>query len=1011
MIYVISFFVTLISIPNYNISYPALSPDGMEISFSCFGDIWIVNSEGGKARHLTVSNSYESISRWSPDGKWIAFESDEWGNDDIFVVPQNESLPPIRLTYYSNYDRLLGWTPDSKRIIFRSVRNTILGNVYSVDISGGTPQIFLNFDILSIDFIKADTVLYSKGITNWWRKKYRGAASRDIWIKMLSAGGSKKLLYFDGRDDFPMFSSFTRKIYFLSNMGVNNINNIWKMEIDGGNPERVTNFKEEIQFPSISEDGKKIVFTSMGKLYNLDLETEEIKRVKVTIPLAYKIPNEGIRRFSGDVSEFAISPDDEEIAFVIRGEIFAGKLNTGGKIENIKQIIHTDAVEKDISWHPDKKQLIFSSLLDGDFDIYLAEPEKEDKFYKDLTFKTKKIFDSDENEYRPTYSPDGEKISYLRSHGQLWIMDNNGKNRMRLIDDSDVLWIDWAPDSRWITYSRTALEWREDIFVIRIDTPGEPINISNHPNDDYKPMWSNDGRRIAYASRDNIGNLSIKYVFLFEEDEEKSTEFWKEKLDSLEAPENIEIDFLNIENRTHTIVDIKGEYYYIAQSPRGDRFAFRSENLGNDDLWVVDLFGDKLLQLTKSNVEPKQIYISKDSKNIYYLLKNGNIGIVPVDTPTPKNLSFRVEIKIDREKKREETFKEAWWVIKDGFYDSDFHGVDWEMMEEKYIGLAKNARTTREFHSIIQMMIGELNSSHLGIWKIPKDMEITGRIGIITDSEYKGEGVRIKEVIPGSPAALLDVPLNVGEIILAISGEYIGDKNYYKFLRRTSGNDILIKTNRKEVKLKPVTPGKIRELIWSDWERRNREWINRESNGRIGYLYISSMGIFNLKKFKGDLYKEMDKEGLIIDIRYNGGGHIHDELLNIFRRTTYGYSKERDEEKMTATSAFKWDKPAVLLINEYCYSDAEIFPMGFKQMNLGTLVGEPTFGAVIGTVNLTLMDGSTFRRPSTGWYRISGKSLENEPVYPDILVANPPEQDNTQVDNQLKEALRFILGK
>lgn len=1008
---IFTLFIALIGMSNYNISYPALSPDGRKISFSCFGDIWIVDSDGGRASRVTVSNSYESFSRWSPDGKWIAFESDEWGNDDIFVVPESGSLPPKRLTYYSNYDRLLCWTPDGKRVLFRSGRNTIPGAAYSVSLSGETPRKLLDFDLLSIDFISRDTLLYSRGVTNWWRKKYKGPASRDIWIKILPDGNSKRLVEFEGRDAYPMFFSLTRKIYFLSNRGTKNINNIWKMDIDGKALEQVTYFEEEIHFPSISEDGRMIAFTSLGILYVLDLEVEDVKKVAVTIPMAYKNANEEFQKFSGEVSEFAISPDEKEIAFVIHGEIFVGELKDNGKTDNIKQITHTPALEKDISWHPEKEHLIFSSLRDGDFDIYTVEPQSEEKFFKSLSFEMKKIFDTDETEYRPIYSPDGEKISYLKSHGQLWVMDENGKERAPLTEESDVLWVNWAPDSRWITFSRTALEWREDIFVVPLDHRTKPINISNHPNDDYKPMWSSDGRRIAYASRDNTGNLWIKYVFLYKEDEDKDRKYWEENLDSLKAPEMIDIDFQDIEDRIHIITMVQAGYYYIAQSPGGDRFAFRSENLGNDDVWTVDLFGDELLQLTKSNVIPKQIYVSRGAENVYYLSERGNIGVVSVESPNPKILSFGVEMKIDRIKEQEETFKEAWWVIHDGFYDSDYHGINWEKMKDKYIDLAMSSRATREFHMAIQMMLGELNASHLGIWKTPADREITGSIGIIPDPEYNGEGVRIKEVIPGSPATQENVSLSKGEVIISINGKEIGRENYYSFLRRIAGKDILVTTNKKEVKVKPVTPGKIRELIWKDWERRNREWVDRESNGRIGYLYIASMGDYNLKKFKSDLYKVMDKEGLIIDIRYNGGGNIHDELLNILRRTTYGYSKERDEDNMTPSSAFKWDKPTVLLINENCYSDAEIFPMGFKELNLGTLVGVPTFGAVIGTNNLTLMDGSTFRQPSNGWYRITGKNLENNPIYPDILIFNPPEQDGKVPDNQIREALRILIKK
>ncbi|MEA1912682.1 MAG: S41 family peptidase [candidate division WOR-3 bacterium] len=1005
---IFTFFFTT---PKYNIRYPSLSPDGKKITFSCFGDMWMVKREGGRATRLTISDGYESISRWSADGRWIAYQSDKWGNDDIFVVPTSESLPPQRLTYYSTYDHLLCWTPDSKKILFSSSRNTLFSAIYSVSLEGETPKKFLDFDLINIDFISRDSILYSRGATSWWRKKYRGPANREIWIKELPDGKSKKITNFDGRDAYPMFSPVTGRIYFLSNRGKNNIDNIWKLTLDGSKCTQVTEFKEEILHPSISQNGEAIVFTSMGWLYALDVRTEKVERVPLKIPLAYKEPKKEFKEFSSEVSEFCLSPDEKEITFVIHGEVFVGKLTENGKIEKIRQITHTPSPEKDVSWHPEKERLIFSSLRDGDFDIYIIEPDKKEKFYEDFLFKTKKILDTDKTEYKPLYSPDGKKIAFLQGSGKLWVMDKNGNSRKALTEENDVKWADWSPDSRWATFSRTALEWREDVFVVPVDGSRMPINISTHPNDDYKPMWSNDGRRIAFASRDNIGNLWIKYVFLYKEDEDKGRDYWEKNLDSLKSPEKIQIDFNRIEDRIHTITMFRGEYNYIAQSPRGDRFAIQAENLNSNDVWTIDWFGDELKRLTTSNVTPKEIVVSRDGKKVYYLSKRGNIGLVSIKDAKPENLSFRIEMAIDFEKERMETFKQAWWVLQDGFYDSNFHGVDWKKMREKYIDLAKVSRAKSSFYSAIEMMIGELNASHLGVWGSRVNQEVTGRLGIIPDPDYKGEGVRIKSVIPESPATREDVSLKPGEIITAINGEKIGGKNFYRFLRRTANKEIFVTTNKKEVSVKPLTPQAILHLIEKDWINRNRKWVDYESKHRISYIYIASMGDVNLKKFKQDLYKQKDKDGLIIDIRYNGGGHIHDELLNLLSRTAYGYSLERGDSEFTSLPAFKWEGPTVLLINEHCYSDAEIFPMGFKKLKIGTIVGMPTFGAVIGTSNLTLMDGTNFREPSEGWYRTTGKKLENNPVNPDVLVENSPEQDWKVPDNQLKEALRVIMKK
>jgi len=993
--------------------FPAPSPDGSKISFSYYGDIWIVSADGGRAERLTVHTGYDGVSYWSPDGKWITFETDRWGNEDICVIPADGSAPSKRLTYYSMHDFLYGWTPDGEYVLFGSYRHTLMSALYKISINGGLPQTVTRFSARDVCFMPdGKEFYYVRGGAPWWRRKYKGGNNQDIWLKSLPDGPSRRITETPGRDGYPMYSQLDNKLYFLSNHAEDGVNNLWRMDLNGENPEQLTFETEDIHFPKISRDGSVIVYECNGYLYRYDVADGRKKKISVMVNQGFKENVFTYKVFSRDATEFALSPDEKELAFVVHGDIFVMSLKDG-KPDKVVQVTNTPYIEKHVSWHPGKELLIFSSREDGDMDICTVEPATEEKFYDDLIFNTKKILDTPETEIKPVFSPDGEQIAYFKHRRELYVMDKDGRFSKKLCPENDVLWMDWSPDSKWITFSRTTLGWREDIFVVPADGSREPVNISNHPNDDYKPMWSSDGRRIAFASRNATGDLWMKYVFLLKEDEEKDMDYWENEEEDTTGSVVVKIDFDNIEERIHTVTKVDGYYNYVAQSPDGKQFAIYSNALNSNDIWTVDWLGKDLKRVTKGNVRPQQFTITEDRKKIFYVSGSGNLFCADITSGQSTPLGFSVKIGIDRLEERKEVFDEAWWALQDGFYDSDFHGIDWRAMYDKYQDRALKMRTIREFHNIIRMMIGELNASHLGVWKSRDYKETTGALGIIYDDRYQGDGVKVKDLIPDSPAAEEKVGIEPGDVITHVNGIEIkkGD-NFYALLQNKNGKEIMLTVNKKgevkNVKVTPETPYAIMRLIDKNWVESNKKYVHKKSDERLGYLYIASMSTSSLKKFENDLYKEMDKDGLIIDIRYNGGGNIHDELLNILRRTAYAYSKERGGDK-EYSSLFKWDKPTVLLINEYCYSDAEIFPAGFKELKLGLVVGTPTFGAVIGTNDIKLLDGSSFRVPGTGWFMLNGVNLENTPVEPDIYVENIPEQDGSSEDAQLTRAIEVLL--
>jgi tricorn protease len=996
--------------------HPAPSPDGARIAFSYYGDIWTASTTGGKADRLTVNPAYEGRPYWSPDGRTIAFVTDRWGNDDICVIPSDGSEAPKRLTYYSSYDQLYGWTSDGRSIVFASQRNTIRPVFYEISINGGLPRVLLNFEAYNSSFLPdSKTVYFERGGAAWWRRRYKGGANQDIWKKTLPDGRSERITDYPGRDAYPMYSRLDDKLYFISDRGEETASNIWRMDLDGSNPEQMTFEKEDIHYPRISDNGSLISFECLDDICTYDVATGSVARVKIIATEDYAQEPFVFQTFNSDASEFALSPTEKELVFVVHGDIFVMELKDGMPGKTV-QLTKTPYVENNVTWHPHKEMLIYASMDDGDMDICTVEPQNEKKFYDDLIFKTEKILNTEGTEYKPRFSPDGEMIAYIKNHGELHVMRKDGTQDRRLCPDNDVLWIDWSPDSKWITYSRTTLGWREDVFVAASDGNKEPVNISNHPNDDYQPMWSQDGRRIAFASRDAIGNLWMKYVFLLKEDEEKDREDWdKPASDTIEVAANVFIDFEDIGDRIHTVTQVRGGYNRVAQSPDGKQFAIHSDNHGSDDIWTVDWLGKELKRVTKTNVNPSMFSVTRDHNKIHYLTASGHIFVADILSTQSQPVSFNVQIGIDRFAEREQVFKEAWWALQDGFYDRNFHGVDWRAMYQKYRNWAVHTRQERDFHDVIRLMMGELNSSHLGVWKPEPRGEITGVIGIIPDPAYSGAGIKVKAVLPNTPATEVKADIKAGEVITHINGEKIAAGiNSYSLLRNLAGQEVMLTISQgsktREVKLSMQSPIRIIGTVKENWVRANEEYVHAKSNRRIGYLYIESMYEPNLRQFEKDLYEEMEKEGLIIDIRYNGGGHIHDAILDILRRTAYAYSIERGGQK-TFSSLFKWNKPTVVLINEYCYSNAEIFPAAFQALKLGKLVGAPTFGAVIGTVDIKLHEGTNFRVPGTGWYMLDGVNLENTPVEPDVYTENPPEADGSSDDPQLTKAIDVLLAQ
>lgn len=986
---------------------PSISPDGKKIVFSYMGDLWITNDT--LAYRLTDSKGYEISPIWSPEGKYIVFTSNRYGSFDLFVIPSDGSTDPKRLTYHPGYEAPL--FIENGYVYFSSRRDEFRGAIFKISLSGGTPVKVWNFDVNRIVPGPGDTLIFERGYTPSWRRKYRGPANRDIWIMTRDTKFVKKITHFNGRDAYPMYSHYDGKIYFVSNDDKENSGNLYVMNMDGSGRKQLTHFKNEVLWPRISYDGKTVVFSVLGHLFLYHVDSGKLDTLHIFATQDKKFSNPFYKTLEKNATEIAPSPNGKELAFVVFGDIYVMGLDKKKDECNIRRITYTPEPEKDINWDPVSEKLVYTTLKDGNWNIYQVSPVDDSLLCKATEFKFKRLTNWKGTEKSPIFSPDGKRITFKARQGTLYVMNADGSHVRKLADFNDVLWVSWSWDSKWIAFSRTALGWREDVYVVKVDSSMKPLNISNHPNDDYKPMWSYDGRRISFASRDAEGNLLIKYVILKKEDADKGPKFFKSLKYSLKKPGIVKIDFDGIENRIKTVYRFHGGYNYYTQDKEGLNFLIQAEDLNANDIWMVDISGHKVKRITKGSVEPKMFFFSPDGKTIYYLTGEGEIFKSNLEGSS-EPLSYHLNVLVDNQKLKKALTEELWWYLNDGFYDPHFHHVNWKAMFKKYLPFTMSTYDNEDFYVFVRFMLGELNASHLGIWGSgDKFNEKTGLIGITP--EKTKHGFEVKRVIYNSPAFIKGIKR--GDLILKIDGASLDTiKNFYSALVGKLGQKVKIivqhPAKQETLCVRTVSFWKVRDLLYREWVRANREYVDIVSHGQLAYIHIQAMNLKSLKEFKHALYEQRNRKGLVLDIRYNGGGSTHDLILNILRRTRYLYSIDRGEREKEYSSLFSWDKPIVLLINSLCYSDAEIFPAGFKQLKLGIIVGTPTFGAVIGTNNVTLFDGVTvFRIPSEGWYRLNGKSLELGPVQPDVYVENPPIYDNRTGDPQLRKAIEILM--
>jgi C-terminal processing protease CtpA/Prc/Tol biopolymer transport system component len=831
----------------------------------------------------------------------------------------------------------------------------------------------------------------------------------------------------------------------------------------------LTNYKDHsIRYFSLSSNASSIVFEREKNIYITKTSKIDPQKVDVHINADDRFDPTENKTFSSNATEYAVSPNGKLLAFSVRGEVFVKEVDKDkSRSVNLSDSPYRDI---DVAWLSDTTLIFSSDRNDNNYEFYLVKSSdvKQPNIFKSLKHEILRLTKTNGDESNPVISGDGKKIAYTRGTDKKQFVvadiaaDGNLSNEKILIDSwASPNGVTWSPDNKWLAYSIDDLYYNTDIFIHAADNSSKPVNVSMHPRDDSQPFWSADGSKLGFISARNNRSSDVWFVWLKKDDWEKTKSDWDEKepvkeptstpaaaapskdakddkpKDATKKEESkvkpIKIDFENIHERIVQVTNFPGDESNIAISKDGETFFYvaSSSTAKGRDLYSIKWDGKDLKEITKGGSNPGNIIMDKEGKYLYFTKMGGSITRLDIKADKQEALPYSAKMKIDYPAERSQVFEEAWRAIRDGFYDPQFHGKDWNALHDKYKELCIIASTGNDLRDMFNNMLGELNSSHMGFTAADRtetQRDATGLLGV--ELVPTNEGMKVIRIIPNSPADKSSSKLFVDDVITAVEGTpYSHDKNFFELLNTKPDEKILLNVKGKdgkerEVVIRPTTS--LRQLMYQEWVEQRKKLVEKYSFGRLGYIHIQGMDFPSFEVFERELTAAgYGKEGLLVDVRYNGGGSTTDYLMTVLNYKQHAYTIPRgasdnlEKDKLKFRDYYPigerlvfaaWTKPSIALCNEGSYSNAEIFSHAFKTLGIGKLIGIPTNGSVISTGGKGLIDGSFVRLPGRGWFvKATNKNEELGPAVPDIIVNNSVDWIARNVDEQLKIACDELL--
>ncbi len=1050
--------------------YTAISPDGKSILFTYKGDIYSVPSDGGVAYPLTISESYEYCPVWSKDGKSIAFAADRYGNFDVYVMPATGGEAK-RLTFHSANEIPSSFTADNKSVIFSTCRQDLVTNaqfpvstmseLYSVPVSGGKVSQILTSPALNATVSSTgDKLIYDdlKGYENLWRKHHTSSIAHDIWVYDFNSKKFTKLTQFNGEDRNPVFDSNDNDFYYLSEQSGSF--NVFKSSLtSSSNNQALTHFtKHPVRFLTKSNNNT-LCFSFDGEVYTMKPGGEP-QKVNITIANDGRTPIQKNMQVNSGFTEARLSPNGKEFVYVFRGEIFVSSIDGG----ITKRITNTPYQERNVSFSPDGRSLLYAAEKDNSWNIYTTKITRKEEpyFYTSTVLKEEPVVTTNAEEFQPEFSPDGKEVAYLENRVVLKVINLKSKQiRTIMTADKNYSYADgdqyykWSPDGKWflVQYGNPERVMTPEIGLVAADGKSEIHNLTLSGYDDFSPKWVLDGKAMIWASDRNgllrqsgspvsgdvfemffskeafdRSNLSKEEFALLKEQEDKAKKEKKEIIpkvksekDSLKkvTAKDITIDWENLTDRKKRLTTHTNEASDWILSKDGEKLYYLTSFDKGNDLWVTELRTKETKLLTKLDVNGPSMELSSDGKFIF-LLADGKAMKIDAESGKSESLKTNGEMLLDKTAENNYIFDHSWRLLKEKFYVENLHGVDWEFYYNAYKKFLPFITNNYDFSEMLSEMLGELNASHTGSgYRGGANMsDQTASLGLFFDYNYTGKGLNVAEVIEGGPIDKASSKIKPGTIIEQIDGMPTDSIDFYQLLNRKINKLTLLSlynptTNKRwEESVKPISNGEESELLYKRWVKNRRNEVEQLSNGKIGYIHVRSMDDSSMRTvFEEALGRSIGKEALIIDTRFNGGGNIHEQLSDFLSGKNYCDIIPHGQY-VGSEPQNKWAKPSIVLMGESNYSDAHLFPVAYKLKNVGKTLGMPVPGTGTFVWWESQIDPTIyFGIPMGGWRTPDGKFCENNQMEPDIKVFNEPDILSTGRDQQIETAVKELMKK
>jgi tricorn protease len=1096
-----------------------------KIAFSYLGDIWVANEDGTNTQRVTDNTARDVYPRFSPDGRWIAFSSNRFGNYDVYIIPAAGGAPR-RLTYFTGNDEVVGWTRDSKNVVFRSARGhgafPSVATLYQVSVEGGLEQpLPVDWGYWGSYSPDGRQFVFNRHPSVWSRKHYRGSYAADLWVADLAQKTYTKLLG-DERYNrhWPMWGA-KDEVYFVADPLPNDkavkpgsaevrksVNNIYRIAVKGGaQPVQVTKHTDGSLFwPSMSSDGKVIVYEENFGIWKLDVASGKTTEIKLDVASDEKENETDVETVNSELDSFDLSPSGRRAVISARGQILTIATDRG----DITRVAPDSMASRNQSpkWSSDGKYIAFISDRSGRDEIWLCDPDGKNP---------KKITDLDNEKGSLVWTPDSKSLLYTAADKKLYNY-SVADGKTEVVTSTDIGRIGSvavAPDNKWLTFSKQDRTMRTHVYIAPI-TGGEERHISDDSLlfAENNAVWSSDGKYIVFTSSTAVTGgiastggrggsaMQLWVLSLRDQDKDPASRDIDNETQGLAAeaaarqaggaggrggpgagqapPVEVKIDWDGLARRARRL-DVPGEIIgSLTPSPDGRSVAFTSSSAPTAGgppgeggqpsigIYIINLDGQQLTRVPQPAPEaaaagrgPGQrgfggfgggagMAFTRDGRTLYFRSGRGlyaaavggagggapgTAGAAPsggggrgagaAGAPaataagaTARHVTFSANIESDHKALRRQVFNEGWRIMKNRFYDAKMHGADWSAAKTSYEPLLDYLVDEEELHTVMMMMIGELNASHTGVSGGPATAERspaqTRFPGFDLVSDASGY-FRVGHIYKTGPADHDYLKIHTGDYIISIDDhELKTTDNYWRYFTVAAGRKFHFMLNDKPAKegawdltVEPVNSSAFGNLQYAKWVADRREMVNKLSNSEIGYLHIRAMDVASLRQFELDLAANRTKKALIIDQRFNGGGGIDQELLAILAGREYQFTLSRDAG-LRVPRPQNFYGPMVVMQNERSASDAEMFPAGFKELGLGKVVGVPTMGAVIGTGSYTLLDGSSIRTPGSGVWIATGENMENYGVPPDVYVDNTPSDFVKGRDMQIEKAVEVL---